>query len=493
MQAVDANGKPFNRGLLVAVLLIGTFVTVLNQTVLATALPTLMKSLDESLGTVQWLTTGFMLVNGIMIPVSAWMSNRFNTKWLYLGAMLVFLVGTITAFTSSTFAQLLTGRLIQALAVGVAMPLLQVIMLSIFPANNRGAAMGMAGLVIGLAPAMGPTLSGWILDNYKWQTLFGIMIPIIVVVLVAGLFFMKPVIHTKKEPLDILSVILSTVGFGGMLYGFSEVSGEGWGDIAHVIAPLIVGAIFIGLFIWRQLTIEKPLLELRVFKNRQFTMTTILASLVMMAMIGAEMVIPQYLQTVRGMTPFHAGLTLLAGALMMGIMSPITGQIYDKIGAKKLAIAGLLLLTVGTIPFTFLTVGTPVINVTILYAVRMFGIAMVMMPVSTAGMAALSGEMIAHGTAANNTARQVASSMGTAVMISVLSNVVKNNMPAHKLLKAEPLQYGHDALNAALSGYHAAFWLAIGFAVVGLLVTFMLEGHKHKSQVLVRGGKSKWF
>lgn len=488
MEAVDAQGKPFNRGLLVAVLLIGTFVTVLNQTVLATALPTLMKSLDESLGTVQWLTTGFMLVNGILIPISAWLSHRYNTKWLYLGSMVIFLIGTTISATAHTFPQLLTGRLIQAVAVGVTMPLLQVIMLSIFPAEKRGTAMGMAGLVIGLAPALGPTLSGWIIDNYKWQVLFGVMIPIILVVIIAGLFFMKPVIHTGKEPLDFWSFIISTIGFGSLLYGFSEVSTQGWGDVKYVILPLLIGVIFIALFIIRQLTREKPLLQVHVFQIKQFALTTILSSIVLIAMIGAELVIPQYLQTVRGMSPFHAGLTLLPGALLIGFMSPITGRIYDKMGAKRLIIAGMIILTLGTLPFTFLTENTPIINVIVLYSLRMFAISMVMMPATTSGMQALTGSLVAHGTAVNNTTRQVASSMGTAVMISVLSNVIKNNMPAKSVLKDAPFEYKNQALSAALNGYHAAFWIATGFAIAGLIVALFVAD-KPKNTVIIEGGK----
>lgn len=490
MEAIDAHGKPFNRALLVTVLLIGTFVTVLNQTVLATALPTLMKSLHESLGTVQWLTTGFMLVNGIMIPISAWLSHRYNTKWLYLGSMIIFLIGTVMSYLATNFTELLTGRLIQAVSVGITMPLLQVIMLSIFPANKRGAAMGMAGLVVGLAPALGPTLSGWIIDNYKWQTIFGIMIPIIAIVIIAGLFFMRPVIKTGKHPLDLLSFIISSIGFGSLLYGFSEVSSKGWSDIQWVIMPLVVGLIFITLFIWRQLTIANPLLEVRVFKNRQFAVTTILASIVLIAMIGAELVIPQYLQTIRNMSPFHAGLTLLPGALLIGFMSPITGRIYDSMGAKRLVIAGLTILTLGTIPFIFLTESTPVINIIVLYSLRMFGISMVMMPATTAGMQSLSGDVVAHGTAANNTTRQVASSMGTALMISVLSNVVSNNMPAKHLLTSSPFVYKDETLKAALSGYHAAFAVAAMFAVVGLLVAFLMHD-KEKGKILIDGGKQR--
>ncbi len=249
-QAVDTNGKSYSRGWLIALLLVGTFCTVLNQTILATAFPTLMDAFDVNTSTVQWLTTGFMMVNGIMIPISAWLTSRINSKFLYEGAMIIFLIGTIVCYTAPTFGVLLTGRLIQAVGVGVTMPLLQTLMLSIFPAANRGAAMGLAGLVIGVAPAIGPTLSGWVIDNYSWRTLFGMLIPIVAVVIIAGIWFMKSVLETHKSNLDWLSAALSTLGFGSLLYGFSEVGSKGWGDTVVIVA-LIIGVIFVGLFGWR--------------------------------------------------------------------------------------------------------------------------------------------------------------------------------------------------------------------------------------------------
>ena len=251
-QAIDAHGKPYKRSLLILVLLIGTFCTVLNQTILTTAFPTLMDAFDISTSTVQWLTTGFLMVNGIMIPISAWLTSRVPSKRLYLSAMAVFLIGTILCYTAPTFQVLLAGRLIQALGVGVTMPLLQTLMLTIFPANQRGSAMGLAGLVIGVAPAIGPTLSGWIIDNYHWRTLFGMIIPIVFIVLIAGLLFMKDVLETDKKKLDWISAALSTIGFGSLLFGFSEVGDKGWGD-AVVITTLIVGVIFVILFGIRQL------------------------------------------------------------------------------------------------------------------------------------------------------------------------------------------------------------------------------------------------
>ncbi|MDU5511838.1 MDR family MFS transporter [Enterococcus gilvus] len=476
-QTVDIYGKPYNRSLLVVVLLIGTFCTVLNQTLLTTAFPALMKAFDISASSVQWLTTGFLLVNGIMIPISAWLINKFSSKRLYLTAMTIFLIGTITCFVAPNFSTLLIGRLIQAAGVGISMPLLQNIMLSIFPPEKRGSAMGMAGIVIGLAPALGPTLSGWIIDHYTWRDLFGMVIPIVIFVLVLALFLMKSVIKLSNPSIDVLSAILSTVGFGSLLYGFSSVGNDGWGS-AKVISFLVVGVIVIGLFVWRQLRLEHPFLELRVFKSPIFTIAAILSGVVNMAMVGAEMVLPLYIQNIRGESAFHSGLMLLPGALVMGLMMPITGAIFDKHGAKRLAISGMLILTAATLPFAFLTAETPIAMIVILYAMRMFGISMVMMPVTTSGMNALPMNLISHGTAVNNTFRQVASSIGTAILISVLTNVTKDNLPAAHLLKTLPLSYKNQAINATLSGYHAAFYVAVLFGVVGFIITFFLKTNK---------------
>ena len=482
--AVDIYGKKYNRSLLVVVLLIGTFCTVLNQTLLATAFPTLMKEFDISASTVQWLTTGFLLVNGIMIPISAWLINSFSSKRLYISAMTTFLIGTIICFIAQNFPVLLAGRLIQAVGVGLSMPLLQNIMLTIFPPEKRGSAMGMAGIVIGLAPALGPTLSGWIIDHYSWRDLFGMVIPIVILVLVLALFFMKSVIELTHPKIDTISAILSTIGFGSLLYGFSSVGDKGWLS-KEVLGFLIIGIIFIFLFSKRQLKIEHPFLELRVFKSKIFTIAAVLAGVTNMAMIGAEMVLPLYIQNIRGESAFHSGLMLLPGALVMGLMMPITGAIFDKRGARKLAITGMFILTSATLPFAFLTSKTSVIVIVVLYAIRMFGISMVMMPVTTSGMNALPAHLISHGTAVNNTFRQVASSIGTAILISVLTNVTKNNLPTKSILEATPLAYKDQAINATLSGYHAAFLVAVIFGFIGWLITFTLA----KKENYVQGGE----
>ncbi|MFT8363885.1 MAG: MDR family MFS transporter [Sporolactobacillus sp.] len=474
---VDSDGHPYNRTLLIIVMLIGAFCTILNQTLLATALPDIMKDFHITASSGQWLTTAFLLMNGIMIPVTALLINKFSSKWLYILSMTIFLIGTILAAVAPNFSILLLGRIVQASGAGIMMPLMQTIFLLIFPREKRGIAMGLVGLVIMFAPAIGPTLSGWIVDSYSWRDLFYMIIPITVAVIILALFAMKKVVQLTSPKIDYLSIILSTTGFGGLLYGFSEVGNDGWSSFT-VIFWLIVGVIFVGLFIWRQLAIKEPMLELRVFKSPIFALSVIISSFVMMAMIGAELVLPLYIQNIRGESALHSGLMLLPGALVMCFMSPITGIIFDRIGARKLAIAGITVLTAGTLPFMFLTNHTSITSIVIFYAIRFLGISMVMMPITTAGMNALPNTMMSHGSAVNNTIRTVAGSIGTAILISVLTNVTKTDKPHADLRTTDPVQYGHKMIDAALNGMNAAFLVAVCFCLLTLLLTFFIQGKR---------------
>lgn len=473
-QPTDIHGKSYNRNLLVLVLIIGSFCTVLNGTLLSTALPSIMRSFKISTATAEWLSTAFLLVNGVMIPISAWLINRFGSRKMYLSAMSVFFIGTIIAAIAPSFPVLLTGRIIQGLGVGVTMPLLQTIMLSIFPPDKRGSAMGTVGIVIGLAPAIGPTLSGWVVDNLSWRYLFSIIAPIAGIVIILAFFLIKDVLPTKKEKIDIWSVTTSTIGFGSLLYGFSEAGNKGWTN--PLILTLIgIGIVFVILFGIRQLHMDRPFLDITVFKHFEFSLAAALSGITNLAMVGIEMVLPLYIQNLRGLSAFRSGLMLLPGALMIGIMSPITGRIFDRYGARKMAITGMTLLTLGTVPFLFLTENSSFTMITVLYAIRMVGVALVMMNVTTSGMNSLPLNKISHGTAVNNTFRQVLSSIGTAILVSVLTTTTKDNMPSKHLLHTLPLQYKTGAINATLDGFRASFGISIIFALVALVLTFFLK------------------
>ncbi|VTT46712.1 major facilitator superfamily protein [Streptococcus porcinus] len=458
---VDIHGKPFNRTTMVILLLVATFAGILNQTSLGTAIPTLMDSFHINLATAQQATTWFLLANGIMIPVSAYLATRFSTKWLYVSAYAILVVGLLitTLAPTSNWTLFLVGRIIQAVAVGITMPLMQVVMVNIYPAEQRGAAMGLSGLVVGLAPAIGPTFAGWLLKhdiilfghNLAWRAIFVLPLIILTISFLLSPIFIKDVIPNKKMTLDVPSFVLSIIGFGLFLWGFTNVASDGWGNLTNVIMPILVGVIIIVIFIRRQLTLEQPFLDIRVFKVKQFSVTTLAIALSMMAMMGVEMMLPLYLQNVHGLSALDSGLVLLPGALIMGIISPLAGSAYDKVGARRLALIGFTILGIGTIPFIFLTGTTPDHYITLLYAVRMFGIAMIMMPLTASAMSALPPHEAAHGTASNNTARQIASAIVVALLSSVTQNVINNNKPSKILQEQNPLEYASKLLDTSLN------------------------------------------
>jgi EmrB/QacA subfamily drug resistance transporter len=449
---------------IMTVLLAGAFVAILNQTLLATALPHIMADLKIDATKAQWLTTVFMLVNGIMIPVTAFLIGKFSTRGLFLTAMGLFAIGTGVAAISPTFSLLLVGRVLQAAGAGIMLPLMQTILLLMFPIEKRGSAMGMVGLVIAFAPAIGPTLSGWIVDSYSWRYLFYLIFPIAVIDIIFAYFALKNVTERKNPTLDVLSIILSTLGFGGLLFGFSNAGSNGWGSLS-VLAPLIVGIVTLVLFIVRQFKLKEPILEFRVFKNPIFTLTTIIAMIVFTAMIGGATILPLYIQGMLHYSALRSGLILLPGAILMGIMSPITGRIFDKVGARGLSLVGTALLTIGTLPFVILDDHTSITLITIMYAVRMLGMAMVMMPLTTAGLNQLPRELITHGTAMNNTMRQVAGAIGTAVLITVMSSATKNAETA-------------DQMMAQIHGVNMAFLVTAVLAFVALLMSIFVKGSR---------------
>lgn len=449
------------KGPVVALLLTGAFIAILNQTLMITAIPPIMHEMNITANTAQWLTTVFMLVNGVMIPVTAFLIERFTTRALFLSAMSIFIVGTLMSGIAPNFGLLLVGRVVQSSGAGIIMPLMMTMFLMIFPVNRRGMAMGLIGLVISFAPAIGPALSGWITSNYSWRALFFFILPIALIDLGVAYIFMKNVTELTKPKFDVASIILSSFGFGGLLFGFSNAGNYGWGNLM-VMVSFIVGAIALWAFIRRQLRMKHPMLEFRVFQYRIFTMGTLIGMIVFMGLIGAETLLPLYMQNIRGSTAMVSGVVLLPGALVMGFMSPITGRIFDKVGARGLAITGLSLITVSTFAFSFLSPSTSFILMTVIYAVRLFGISMVMMPVTTAGLNQLPRHLIPHGTAVNNTMRQVAGSVGTAILVTVMTT---------RTAAAE--QQGLS--NTAIHGVNIAFMVATGLALIGLGLSFFIR------------------
>lgn len=492
MEAVQTNTRTYNRTLVVVVMMIAMAAGALMQTSLGTAIPSLMKAFDINLSTAQQATTWFLLFNGMMVPLSAYLANRIPTKILHMVAYGLLFIGVLVTMStpenSGSWWIFIVGRIISAMAFGIMMPMMQIVILNMYAPEERGAAMGAMGLVIGMVPAIGPTLSGWILKqdhtilgftlSDSWRSTF--LIPLIItgIALVLTPFLMKNVIPTKKVKLDFLSLVLSTIGFGLFLWGFTNVGSHGWGNVPTVLVPIFAGVALLVVFVWRQLKLSNPFLDVKVFLTKDFTIPSVVGILAMMAMFGVEMMLPTYLQNVRGLSAFDSGLTLLWGALLMGVFSAISGALYNKVGARALGMVGFAILGLGTFPFLFLTPETPTIIISVLYGVRMAGIAMAMMPMTTKAMAALPDAKTSHGTAANNTLRQVANSVVVALLTSVVQNVINNNTPSNHLKVTEPLRYASKMLDASLDGFKIAFMISLGFAVLGFILAFFVKQDK---------------
>lgn len=462
---------------IIAVLMIGAFIAFLNNTLLNIALPSIMTELDVDAATVQWLTTGFMLVNGILIPATAFLIEKYTVRRLFLVAMGLFTIGTIVAGMAHVFPVLLSGRLLQASGSAIMMPLLMNVMLVSFPVEKRGTAMGVFGLILMAAPAIGPTLSGWIIEHYDWRMLFHFVTPIAAAIVILGFFLLKD----KKEKVDIrldfFSLLLSSIGFGGILYGFSSAGNKGW-DSPHVYLTIAIGVVTLVWFIVRQSRMENPMLDFHVYKYPMFALSSIITMVVNMALFAGMLLIPIYVQTLRGISPMDAGLLMLPGALIMAVMSPITGRLFDKFGGRVLAVIGLAIIVATTYLFSELTLETSYTYLIILNSVRSFGMSMVMMPVSTNGLNQLPRKYYPHGTAMNNTLNQVAGAIGTALLVTVMSTRTETHTAElAKSMTGQPTEAAMQLLGAQamLEGINDSFFVATFIALVALVLAFFIK------------------
>ncbi|WP_337368080.1 MDR family MFS transporter [Senegalimassilia faecalis] len=450
---------------MLAVLVFGTFVTVLNQTVVSPALPSIMSEMSVDAATAQWLTTGFTLVNAIMVPITAFLTDRFTTRRLFLVSMILFTCGTALAAWGPSFPVLLGGRLVQAAGAGILMPLVMTVLMWTFPVDRRGTAMGVFGIVIAFAPAAGPTVAGIIIDQANWHVMFWIIAALcLVVIFFAGAVLERGGETNKDVTLDVPSVILSTIGFGGLLYGLSAIGS--YGVTADSAAGVVIGAVALVFFFRRQLRMEHPMLQVRVLANRKFLIATIIVMLVQGALLAGGILLPILLQSYMGFSATTSGLVLLPGAIIMGAMGPVAGRLFDKHGPRVLAVTGTGILALTTSAFIFMGPGTGLVTLTVIYTVRLFSLSLVNMPISTWGMNALPDKLVNHGTSVQNTFRQVAGSLGTAIIVST-STAVQNAVAGST-----------DATTAGVFGIHMAFVVATALCVIGFVLTVALVRNK---------------
>lgn len=459
--------------IVVMVMILGVFVAILNETLLNVALPQIRADLDIPASKAQWLSTGYLLVIGVLIPMTAYLMRRFPTRSLFLSAMALFMAGTLVAALSSGFELLLLGRILQASGTGLLFPLLTNVVFSVVPMEKRGSAMGTIGIVITFAPAIGPTLSGIIVEHFSWRVLFYSVLPIALFVILFAYYKLQNVTETSKPRIDLFSMLLSTIGFGGLVYGFSS-AGEGHGswNSLTVLIPVIAGGIALLLFVWRQLALKEPLLDLRTFTYRIFSLSTPIMMIVMMAMFSAMLLLPMFLQEALQYTPLEAGLVMLPGGILMGIMSPINGRLFDRFGAKWLSIIGLALLANTLWQFSGLTPETPYAFIMVMNTLLMLGISMMMMPVMTNALNALPPRLYTHGTAILSTLQQVSGAIGTALLVTVMSNRSAGFLAeAGEDVASEPAM----AIAAMMAGMKSAFLIAFGLVVLALILTLLLK------------------
>jgi EmrB/QacA subfamily drug resistance transporter len=448
---------------ILGVIVMGSFVTILNQTLMSTALPSIMKEFSITTTQGQWLTTAYMLINGIMIPISAYLVGRFTTRQLYLFAMLFFSLGTFVAAISTQYWMLIGGRMIQAVGAGIVLPLQMIVILYMYPIEKRGYAMGIIGLAMNFAPAIGPTFSGWVVQNFEWNRLFYFILPIALIDIIVALFVMKNVGEVSRPKLDYVSVIYSTLGFGGLLFGFSNASSNPFFSMM-VLLPLVVGTVSLVLLVKRCNKSAFPLLDFAVFRYKGYRTSIIISFVITAGMFGSILLIPIYLQTIRGFSPMTSGMVLLPGSILMAVMSPITGRLFDNYGAKRLAALGLLLITAATAAFGFIDLDTPIATIVLLQMVRTLGFSTTLMPLQTSAFNAVPMGLVSHASAMFNTQRQLAGSLGTALFVVIMT-----------IVSQAAATNGQGTLLADLAGFRAVFIVVGLFSLIALIMTLLMK------------------
>ncbi|MGN4123426.1 DHA2 family efflux MFS transporter permease subunit [Lysinibacillus sphaericus] len=454
--------------------LIAGFIGLFSETALNMALGDLIQVFSISSSMVQWLTTGYLLTLGILVPVSGLLLQWFSTRQIFIVSLVFSIIGTLVAALASSFEVLMFSRVIQAIGTGLLLPLMFNTILLIFPINKRGATMGLIGLVIMFAPAVGPSISGLILEKLTWNWIFWVCLPFLILALVSGIVYMQNVSIITKPKIDILSIILSSIGFGGIVFGFSSAGENGWGSTI-VITMIIIGLAALTLFSLRQFKMDKPMLDLRVLKYPMFTLGLSAVFICFTVIMSTMILLPLYLQTGLALTAFTAGLVLLPGGVLNGLMSPITGRIFDKFGPRGLVIPGFAIMFIMSWIMSNVTTETPVSMVIVMHSILFIGVSMVLMPAQTNGLNQLPKNLYPDGTALMNTLQQMSGAIGTAVAITIMSASQKRYMNNMTDL-SDP-----SSIRASLTaGVQDSFIFTLIIAMVGLIISFFIKSSRVK-------------
>ncbi|KDN79132.1 major facilitator transporter [Streptomyces olindensis] len=449
----------------VRLLVLATFVVILNETIMINAIPRLMESLHITEQSAQWVSTAFMLTMAAVIPVTGWFLQRVTTRQAYAIAMGVFLAGTTLSAVAPTFEVLLLGRIVQAAGTAVMMPLLMTTLMIVVPEQDRGRVMGNVTLAISVAPALGPAVSGLILQVGSWRLLFVVVLPIAALVTVFGLRKVENIGDPQVSSIDWLSVGVAALGFGGLVYGLS-LFGDSDGSVGLAIGIAVAGAAAIAVFVLRQLKLQRtgvPLMDLRTLGHRTYGLSLALMSIGFLAMLGSMILLPLYLQNLRGLSPLETGLLLMPGGLVMGLLGPTVGKVFDKFGSRPLVLPGSIGMVLALAGFTQVSMTMPYWQVLGLHALLMVSLAATFTPVFTLGMGALPPHLYSHGSSMLGTLQQVAAAFGTALVVTVMSARASR-------LAAD----GVAAVPAQVSGMKLAFGVAAALAALTIAVAAKL-------------------
>lgn len=461
----------------IRLLVLATFVVILNETLLLNAIPELMTALSIDAQTAQWLSTAFMLTMAAVIPITGWFLQRVSTRSAYATAMSLFLAGTALAAAAPSFEVLLGARIVQASGTAVMMPLLMTTLMQVVPEQDRGRVMGNVTLAISVAPAMGPAISGLILQFGSWRLLFVLVLPIAALIAWGGLKQLKNVGEPKLGTVDWFSVVAAAAGFGGLVYGLSRFEG---GDVGTAAAIVAGGLATIVVFVFRQLSLQKrdaPLLDLRTLRHRTYTVALILMSVAFMAMLGSMILLPLYLQNVRGLAALETGLLMMPGGLAMGLLGPTVGRLFDRFGGRVLVVPGAIGIMLALTGFTQITMTTPYWQLLGLHALLMVSLAATFTPVFTLGLGALPPRLYSHGSSILSTLQQVAAAIGTALVITVMS------------ARADALKAtGVTEALASLDGMRLAFIIGAALSVAVVVTALLLPARAENAGEITGAG-----
>ncbi|WP_434922703.1 MDR family MFS transporter [Glutamicibacter sp. PAEs-4] len=454
---------------IIASLALAAFMMILNETVLTVALPGIMQDMAISASTGQWLTTGFLLTLSVVIPTTGFLLQRFAHRSLFFFAIISFIVGTAIAVVAPNFGFLLLGRIIQAVGTAIILPLLMSTTLTLVPVRLRGTVMGLNSIVIGVAPAIGPTVSGAIVHALGWHYIFVLMLPIAVAVLVLGAIFFKLPSTARKLKVDSASVLLSALAFGFLVYGISSIE-QAADNATMMIASFGIGLVALALFIIRQVKLApsgRELLNLTPFASRSFSFAIAMIMIAFGTLLGSLMIVPILLESGKGIDSLQIGIMLLPGGLAQAIASPIFGRIYDKHGARPVLIPGALLLAAGQWMYTTVTVQTELWMFMLCHIAFSIGLALLMTGLMSSAMASVDPRLFGHGSAIFNTAQQLGGAIGTTIFVTVMS-----------LLSKVQLDAGSEVAEALFSGAHISFIVGAVLATLGIIFAFMIKGEK---------------